>query len=393
MESNPEPGKHEPRRILIIGPAHPFRGGIASFDERLAKALSETGREVKIAGFTRQYPDFLFPGKTQYSPAPPPEYIDISRWIHAYNPFNWPVAAHRIRAWQPDLIIVAFWLPLMGMSLGSILRLVKRKFNIPVIGLIHNMIPHESRPGDRRLSKYFLKVLDGAIALSDPVKEDVLHFSSGLPVRVHPHPIYDHFGKPLPKNDAIRTLGLSPDYRYLLFFGIIREYKGLDLFIKMMADKRLEALPIKGIVAGEFYEDEMPYYQLIEQLQLKERLILHTRFIQDDLVALYFSASDMVVLPYKHATQSGISQIAYAFEKPLLVTGTGGLKQIVDHGKNGYIVKADPESLADAVVDFYENRREEAFSSHSAKLKEKYTWAGFVNALLQLCIDIKETAG
>jgi glycosyltransferase involved in cell wall biosynthesis len=393
MESNPDPGNHEQRRILIIGPAHPFRGGIASFNERLANALANTGHKVKIANFIRQYPGFLFPGKSQYSSAPPPEHIDISRWIHAYNPFNWPVAARRIREWQPDLIIVAFWLPLMGMSLGSVLRLVKRKFNIPVIGLMHNMIPHESRPGDLIFSRYFLKILDAAVALSDPVRDDVLHFEPALPVRVHPHPVYDHFGKPLPKEDALRDLGLSPGYRYLLFFGIIREYKGLDLFIRMMADKRLEVLRVKGIIAGEFYEDETPYYQLIEQLQLKERLILNARFIPDDQVALYFSAADMVVLPYKHATQSGITQIAYAFEKPLLVTGTGGLRQIVEHEKNGYIVEADPEALANAVVDFYENRREIAFASYSARLKEKYSWAGFINALLQLYVDIKQTTG
>ncbi len=371
------------RKVLILGPAYPYRGGLAAFNERLGKALQDAGCEVLLVTFSFQYPSLLFPGKTQFAEGPATIELLIVRWIHSLNPLNWWKAAQQIRRESPDLIITAFWLPLLGPALGTILRLIKRP-GVHRIGLIHNMLPHEGRPGDRLFSRYFVKAGDNFLTLSKEVSEQVRLFSDSQEIVCSPHPIYDHYGELLAKQDARRSLGLTENGRYLLFFGFIRAYKGLDLLLKAMADKHLEDENVQLVVAGEFYQDEQTYLDLISELGIQDRVHLHSDFIPDDQVRHYFCAADLVVQPYKTATQSGISQIAYHFERPMIVTRVGGLPEIVPDGEAGYVVEPQPAAIAAAIVDFYEHQREEELAQGVRAGKDRFSWRRLVDLILEL---------
>ncbi|MEL6357393.1 MAG: glycosyltransferase [Bacteroidota bacterium] len=293
-------------KIALIGPAHPYRGGLAAYNERLSRAFQEQGHQVTIYTFTVQYPNFLFPGKTQYSEEPAPSDLRIIRSINSVNPLNWVKEGQRIGKTKPDLILIRFWLPFMGPCFGTILRVIKRTLKVPVVTLVDNIIPHEARPGDRAFTRYFVKPVDGFIAMSQSVFEQISLFSD-RPKRLSPHPIFDNFGQLATREEAHQKLGLDPTYKYLLFFGLIREYKGLDLLLEAFADARFRGTNIKLIVAGEFYTDRGPYDRLIEKHQLSADIIQVDRFIQDSEVADYFNAADLLVLPYKTATQSGVT--------------------------------------------------------------------------------------
>lgn len=370
------------KKILLLGPAYPYRGGLAAFNESLAYALQSAGYQVELITFTLQYPDFLFPGKTQYSEDAAPADLSIERKINAVNPFNWLRVGLALRRRQADIIIAAFWMPFMGPSLGTILRLAKAP-RTHRIGLIHNIIPHERRPGDRPLSRYFTASSDAFMTLSSSVAEELQDFSKA-PVRTSPHPIYDIYGEPVAKSAARAHLQLEPTGHYLLFFGYIREYKGLDLLLRAMADSRLRDQDIKLILAGEYYGNEEKYEQLIDELGIRDRIISHTRFVSNEEVRYFFGAADLVVQPYRTATQSGISQLAYHFEKPMIVTRVGGLPEIVPHGKVGYVIDQEPAELADAVIDFYEHEREAEFQAGLQAEKSRFTWSGFVRVLEEL---------
>lgn len=370
------------KRITLIGPAHPYRGGLAAFNERLAQALQAQGHTVSILTFTLQYPDFLFPGTTQFSDDPAPADLDITRQVHALNPFNWLRTAWMLRRQPPDVVIVAFWLPLLGPCLGTILRGLS-PIHTKRIGLIHNIIPHEKRWGDVPFARYFAGSCDAFIALSDAVEADMRRFTQ-VPARVSPHPVYDTYGTALPQPEARQALGVPAQGRYLLFFGFIRAYKGLDLLLDAMADTRVRALGVQLIIAGEYYGSADTYQRQMDDLQLHDSLICHTHFIPNDHVRHYFSAADMVVQPYKTATQSGISQLAYHFEKPMIVTRVGGLPEIVPDGVAGYVVEQSPRAIADAIVDFYENDRCSSLQAGVRAGKARYAWTGFVDALSEL---------
>ncbi len=370
------------KKILLLGPAYPYRGGLAAFNESLAYALQSAGHQVELVTYTLQYPNFLFPGKTQYSDDPPPADLEIERKINAVNPFNWIKVGLELRKRQADIIIAAFWMPFMGPSLGTILRLAKAS-NTHRIGLIHNIIPHEHRPGDRPLAKYFTASADSFMTLSSSVAEELKDFSEA-PVRTSPHPIYDIYGESVSKEAARKRLALSQDGRYLLFFGYIREYKGLSLLLEAMADDRLTEQGVKLILAGEYYGNEEKYEAMIDELGIRERIISHTRFVSNEEVRYFFGAADLVVQPYQTATQSGISQLAYNFEKPMIVTRVGGLPEIVPHGKVGYVIDQKADELADAVVDFYDQDREEHFQAGLRTEKSRFTWSGFVAVLEEL---------
>jgi glycosyltransferase involved in cell wall biosynthesis len=280
----------------------------------------------------------------------------------------------KIKKLKPDLLITKFWIPFMGPALGTVARIAKRNAKTKVVSIIDNIIPHEKRPGDRVLSNYFVGAVDGFISMSQSVLDDLNTFDSKKPKIFTPHPVYDNFGQPIPKKEALANLGLKNNINYLLFFGFIRDYKGLDLLLLAMADKRIRELNIKLIVAGEFYTDEQVYRDIIKENNLEDQLVLATDFIPDSKVGTYFSACDMVVQPYKTATQSGVTQIAYHFEKPMLVTKVGGLPEIVPHMKTGYVVEVEPKSIADAIVDFYEEKREVVFVENCKEEKKKYLW-------------------
>ena len=373
----------EKKRIIIVGPAYPYRGGIADFNERLAREFQREGHEVTIYTFTLQYPSFLFPGKTQYSTSPAPSDLTIVRKINSINPLNWISVGREIRRMKPDMVMVRFWLPFLAPCLGTIARIIRRA-HIKVVGLLGNVIPHERRIGDRLFARYMIKSLDGYVAMSEAVLGDAKSFDDTKPYALTPHPLYDNFGEKVTREVAIQTLGLDADTRYILFFGLIRDYKGLDLLLRAFADERLRNKRVKLIVAGEFYSNAELYERLERELDLAEHIVWYKEFIPADHVRYFFAAADLVAQPYKSATQSGITQIAYHFERPMLVTNVGGLAEIVPHGRVGYVVQPDAADIADALVDFVDNKQEGDFEQGIAEEKSKYAWSNMTTALLEV---------
>ncbi|HZI00538.1 MAG TPA: glycosyltransferase, partial [Flavisolibacter sp.] len=333
-------------KVLIIGPAHPLRGGLATFNQRLCKQFNEEGHDCSIISFSLQYPSFLFPGTTQYSSDPAPDDIRIHTMINSVNPLNWMRVGHKLKSWKPDLIVVRYWLPFMGPALGTILRLVKSNKHTSVVCIADNVIPHEKRPGDVAFTKYFLKSADAFVTMSEQVLSDLRQFEATKPAQLVQHPLYDNFGKGISKEEARKQLGLNVQDKLLLFFGFIRQYKGLDLLLKAMADERIRQQNIKLLVAGEFYEDAKPYHDLVAQLQLQHSVLLRTQFIPDSEVRDYLCSGDCVVQPYKNATQSGVTPLAYHFEKPMIVTNVGGLPSLVPHRKVGLVCEPEPGAIA-----------------------------------------------
>ncbi len=371
------------QKVLIIGPGHPLRGGLATFNQRLALQFSREGWDSAIVSFSLQYPSFLFPGTTQYSSDPAPEDVKIHTLINSVNPLNWLAVGRRLRKWKPDLVVVRFWLPLMGPALGTILRLVRKNRHTRIICIADNVIPHEKRPGDTPFTRYFLASCHGFVTMSEKVLQDLRSFEPDKPARLVQHPLYDNFGAPIPKAQARQHLGLDPSKKILLFFGFIRQYKGLDLLLQAMDDERIRRAGIQLLVAGEFYEDEAPYRQLIEDRKLGEQVILRTNFIPDSEVRDYLCAGDCVVQPYRNATQSGVTPLAYHFEKPMIVTNVGGLPALVPHEQVGLVCEPDPKSIADAILRYYE-LGDGFFLPHLQVEKQKYAWDKLTDAIVQL---------
>ncbi|HRH67420.1 MAG TPA: glycosyltransferase [Bacteroidia bacterium] len=370
-------------KVVIVGPAFPLRGGIADFNEALSRAFNEAGIESQIFSFYYQYPSLLFPGTSQFSDGPVPEGITIHSTISSVNPISWKKTANKIIAATPDLVLVRYWLPFMAPSLGTISRQLRKK-GIPVLAITDNVIPHEKRIGDNALTKYFVNSCKGFVTLSKSVLEDLSAFTANQDKIFLPHPIYSIFGAPVSKESGRKALKLNAGDKIILFFGFIRPYKGLDLLLDAMADPRVEQLGIKLLVAGEFYEDEKIYTGRIDRLHLSDRVLLHTSFIPKDRVKSYFCAADIVVQPYRSATQSGITQIAYHFDRPMLVTNIGGLSEIVPDQKVGYVTDISASAIADALVDFYSLQREAEFSANVRSEKEKFSWPSFVEGIIRL---------
>lgn len=371
------------QRIIIIGPAHPLRGGLASFDERLAKAFMQDGDEVTIYTFSLQYPGILFPGATQYSSEPAPENIDIKVCINSINPFNWVQMGNELKKLNPDIVVVRYWLPFMGACLGTILRKIKKNNHSRIVTIADNIMPHEKRPGDIAFTKYFVKPVDAFITMSEKVMHD-LRFYSQKPARQIVHPLYDNFGEQVDKNEAKKHLDIAPAENIILFFGFIRNYKGLDLLLQAMAIlKQQQQLHIKLLIAGEFYEDRKHYDELIEQTGIADHLILRTTFIPDSKVKYYLSAADFVIQPYRNATQSGVTPLAYHFEKPMLVTNVGGLPGVVPHKKAGIVCEPNAQSIATGILQLYE-LGEQYFLPHLRNEKKKYSWDVLVSTIKEL---------
>ena len=367
-----------------MGPAYPFRGGIVNFNETLAGYLQKEGHEVEILSFSMQYPAILFPGKTQKdTSSSPQENLVIHSKIHSLNPLNWSSCARFIQQFSPDLIILQFWIPYIALSFGQILsRAGKQKPK--TIAICHNVIPHETHPGARCLTKSLLKKCDAYVVLSESVLADLDTLKLTGPRIYHPHPLYDMYGPGVEKVTAAEHFKMDPEGKYLLFFGLIREYKGLDITLKAMGDERVKELGIKLIVAGEFYEKEKKYMQIIQDLGLQDDVIFIREYIPKHEVGYYFGLADMVVQTYKTATQSGVTQVAYHFEKPMLVTNVGGLAEIVPNGRVGYVTEKDPRAVSDAIVDFYENDREKEFAPHLKEEKKRFSWESFVQRMLEM---------
>ncbi|HEV7334223.1 MAG TPA: glycosyltransferase [Flavisolibacter sp.] len=376
-------------KVLIIGSAHPLRGGgITTFNHRLAKEFIAQGHDCSIISFSLQYPSFLFPGKSQFTDEPAPEGIPIRSLINSVNPANWLKVGKSLQKERPDLLVVRFWLPFMGPALGTILRLAKKNRHTKVICIADNVIPHEKRPGDRPFTNYFLKQCDAFISMSEKVLKDLRTFEPKKPAKLMPHPLYDNFGTPISQTEAKKILSLPEKKKILLFFGFIRHYKGLDMLLQAMGDERIKRENICLLVAGEFYEDEKKYQQIISDYGLQQSVILRTGFIPDNDVKLYLSAADCVVQPYRNATQSGVTPLAYHFEKPMIVTNVGGLPSLVPHEKAGLVVEPNPQALANAILVF--NQMGTAyFIPHLRHEKQKLSWDNLLKAIIELYASLQ----
>jgi glycosyltransferase involved in cell wall biosynthesis len=368
--------------IVIIGPAHPLRGGgISTFNERLAEVLQAEGHKVEIYSFSLQYPSFLFPGKSQFTTEPPPPGLTIHSLINSINPLSWLSVGNRIRREKPDLVIVRYWLPFMGPALGTILRRIKKNKHSRIVCIADNIIPHEKRPGDKQFTAYFIKPVDAFIAMSKDVLKDLKTLTT-KPSHFTPHPLYDNYGAPLDRIEACRKLSLDPADKYLLFFGFIRKYKGLDILLEALQDARIKDTNIKLLVAGEFYDDRAAYEPLLQAVQ--DRIHLFTEFIPNENVRLYFSAADLIVQPYRSATQSGITQIAYHFEKPMVVTNVGGLHEVVQDGKTGFVTEPNPAAIADAILRFFKPGAIPNLEQNLKDEKQRYSWEVFTDVLMEI---------
>ena len=372
------------KRILIVGPAHPLRGGLATYNERLAAVLKESGHECDILSFSLQYPKLLFPGKTQLSSDSAPNNIIIHSEINSINPLNWISVGLKYKKAKYDIVVFRYWMSFMAPAFGTIARLIKSNAHTKILAITDNVIPHERKFFDAAFTNYFLPVCDGFLTMSESVKQDLIDLKLTQPIAYVPHPMYDTFGKAIDKNEAKKLLGLDTGTNYLLFFGFIRKYKGLGLLLNAFADERLKAINLKLIVAGEFYEDKNPYLEQIQKLGLKDRVIVCDDFIPNNKVSTYFCASDVVVQPYLNATQSGVTQIAYYYNKPMIVTNVGGLAELVPNNKVGFVCNVSEQEIADAMYNFYTQQKEQEFTNAAEQEKQRFTWQNLCNQLLNL---------
>ena len=376
-------------KVIILGTAWPYRGGLATFNERLARQFVSEGHEVELYTFTLQYPSFLFPGKTQYTNEPAPADLTIRRVLNSCNPINWLRVGHAIRKAAPDMLICCYWMSFFAPAFGLVSRIARRNERTRCIALVHNMIPHEPNILDKLFAPYFVASQDGFVALSESVVGDIEKVESQTsrvkrPKTFSPHPIYDHYGERMSKNEACKALNLPADKNYMLFFGLVRAYKGLDLLLGAFGCVKDQLPNLQLIIAGEFYEDEDKYRAQIVQLGLADRVIIRNEFIPDGDLRKYFGAADLIVQPYKTATQSGVTQVAFHFEKPMLVTNVGGLGEIVHDHQMGYACEPTAEAIANDVSDYFTNNRQEAYTSYLQKEKTKYTWSKITEAFIKI---------
>ena len=373
----------QPKKIIIIGSAYPLRGGgIASYNERLAREFMVQGFDITIYTFSLQYPKILFPGTTQYSTEPPPEDLKIKVCINSINPFNWIKVGNELRKIKPDIIVVRYWIPFMGPCFGTILRRVKKNKHTKVVCIADNIIPHEKRTGDTMFTKYFVKPVDAFVTMSKKVLEDLLQFVKDKPSQFIPHPLYDNFGEKVSKEEARNKLRIGLNEKIILFFGFIRKYKGLDILLEAMRILKDRGQEIKLLIAGEFYDEKKIYDDLINNLGIKDNLILHTDFIPDNEVKYFLCAANCVVQPYRNATQSGVTPLAYHFEKPMIVTNVGGLPDLVPQGV-GLIAEPNATDIAEKIIQFFQ-LGEHYFLPHLREEKKKYSWSKMVNAITDL---------
>ncbi len=373
-------------KIVIIGTAYPLRGGgLATFNERLARQFLAEGHEVLIYTFTLQYPEFLFPGKSQYSEGEPPDDLNIIEAINSVNPINWICSGLKIKREYADIVLIRYWIPFMAPCLGTIARIVSSNKHSKIIGIIDNVIPHEKRPGDRIFTKYFVKSVGGFLTMSELVKNNLRDFTQKEIDLVH-HPLYDNFGEKIPKRVAREKLNIPNDVYVFLFFGFIRKYKGLDLLIS--AFELLENNEnLRLLICGEFYACEEEINDQINRSKKNSQILKHTHFIKDEDVGIYFSAADCVVQPYRSATQSGVTPLTYHFEIPMIVTNVGALPDLVppDLGK---VCIPEPEDIARAMQEMLTFDLDQ-FEISIKDEKKKLSWEKFTSAIIQLGEKLK----
>ena len=371
--------------IIVVGPYPPFRGGIADLNYALVKNLSRK-HVVNVINFTTQYPSLLFPGKTQYKPDFKPSKFESERLVSSINPWSWKRTADRILDQSPDFVIFRYWMPFFAIALGNIAKKIKGISDIPILAICDNIIPHERRLFDTFLTRYFLTKVDRFIVLSKSVERDLIYLNPSAIYRYSPHPIYNIFGDALDKMEARQKLGISSE-KVILYFGLIREYKGLDILINAAGELKNHLENFKVLVVGECYENPEKYENLVKQNNVENIVELKLEFVPDEEVASYFSAADVVALPYRSATQSGIVQIAYHFNRPVIVSNVGGLPEIVPDGEVGYVVEPIPIEFSRAIREFYEYKKEAEFSANIAMYKKRFSWDNMINTIEELIAE------
>ncbi len=373
-----------PLHLALVGPLYPYRGGIAHFTHSLGRRLEARGHTVRAVTFRRQYPEFLFPGRTQFEASRPADAFDAPRLLDTINPVSWERTARHLRGLAPDAVVFQYWMPFLAPALGSVAR---RLGTARRLAVVHNALPHERRPGDRALGRYALRAMDGLLVLSDSVRRDVEALAPGVPVQPAAHPVYDFFGEPVGRAEARAALDLPADAPVLLFFGFVREYKGLRVLLDAMPQIRERVPGVRLVVAGEFYDDEAPYREQVRRLGIGDAVRFDAAYIPNEHVGRYFGAADLVVQPYLSATQSGVAQIAYHFERPLVTTDVGGLAEAVPPDAGLVVPPEDPAALAVAVVRFFEERMAGALSAGVRRMRSATGWDPVCDAVEALAFE------
>jgi glycosyltransferase involved in cell wall biosynthesis len=369
--------------IVFLGPSYPYRGGIASFTESLAREFTLKGFESTLYTFSLQYPSFLFPGKTQFSEAPRPKDLNIKQVVNSINPFNWIKVGLHLKKKRPDIVLVRFWLPFMGPCFGTILRIVARNKFTKIICIADNIIPHEKRIGDSLFTSYFNKSIHAFIAMSEQVMKDMNMLGIKQKKILLPHPIFNHFGNQVSRQEGLKGLQIETDKKIILFFGFVRHYKGVDILLKAMADPRIKENGFVLFIAGEFYEDEATYLDIIKEEGLQEQVIIHNKFISEENIKFYFSAADVLIQPYRHATQSGVTPLAMNFNLPMIVTNVGGLAESVVDKKTGLVSEPQPQAIADSLIEYFETGKE-TYVDFIKEHKKQYSWAFMAEGIIEL---------
>ncbi|MFZ1730167.1 MAG: glycosyltransferase [Bacteroidota bacterium] len=383
-------------KIVLIGTAYPLRGGIAHYVGLLWKYLSRT-HDVRIVTFSRQYPKLLFPGKSQDESGDAGVPVESVQWIDSINPFNWIRTGFRVRALNADLIVFKFWMPFFAPSYGVIAAIARWGRATRTMFICDNVIPHEQRPGDKLLTRFAFRFIDSYVVQSHAVERDLRLWHKNPLLAYLPHPVYEIFGEETTRSAARAKLrmvdtamNLTDDDRVLLFFGYVRDYKGLDVILDGMP-AILARMKVKLLVVGEFYNNEQQYRDQVRRLGIGDAVIFHSDYVANEEVGLYFSASDVLTLPYKSATQSGIIQIAYNFHRPVIATDVGGLGEVIVDGRTGFLVPPEqPGAIAEAVISFFENDSFEPFRAGVIEEKKKYSWdymAEGIEKLYQKSVD------
>lgn len=370
-------------KSVLIGTVYPWRGGIAQSNEALYRALKKKG-QCKLISFDFLYPSFFFPNKSFLDTGKGPADIKPERIISSVNPFTWWKAASVVKKENPDIVIVRYWVPFLAPCYGTIVRLIKRSKKIKVICFVDHARSNEKRFIDAAFAKYVFKVCDSFLAFSDTVKDDLKTLVKNKKIIVSPLPLFNNFGKKVSKSLALNKLGLNKKQRHLLFFGFIRKYKGLDLLLGAMADERVKKLNIKLLVVGEFFDKKEEYLEQVQKLGISKNVVFRSEYVPGEEVKYYFCASDLIVQPYRDASQSAVTPVAYHFERPMLVTDVGGLAESVPDGVVGYVTKPNSKAIADCIIDFYNKNREKEFVKGVISEKKKFSWDILVKKIEQL---------
>ena len=368
-------------KIVVLGPAHPYRGGLASIMETMAREYQRRGDEVKIYTFSLQYPSFLFPGKSQTDDKPAPQDLHIERVMNTCNPFNWIMLGLRLRRERPDMVIMKYWTPFMAPCFGTIARIARSNGHTKFVCQIDNVEPHEHHIIDKPFNHYYLGTVDGFVYMSDQVGGELSAYTSA-PALFSPHPMFSNFGSRVERDVACRALQLDANLQYLLFFGLIREYKGLDILLEAWQEISHKRGDLRLVVAGEFYDDKERYEAMLECLGGK--VILHDRFIADSDVKYYFSVADALVLPYRTATQSGVTQIAYNFCTPMIVTDVGGLPEIVPDDRVGYVCPPTVDGVIDSIEQLYQGDNLERFRRNIIQERKRFSWGAMCDKIVEV---------